>query len=91
MPMAMIALIAPGPKIAVIMIADSSAGNANTTSLSRISASSNRPPRAAAHAPSGTPMPMPIPTATSATAIEFLAPTITMERMSRPKWSVPNQ
>ena len=34
---------------------------------------------------------MPMPTATSATAIEFLAPIITMERISRPKWSVPNQ
>ena len=40
MPMAMIALTAPGPKIAVIMIADSRAGKAKTISLKRISASS---------------------------------------------------
>ena len=36
-------------------------------------------------------MPMPMPTATSATAIELRAPTMIIERMSRPKWSVPNQ
>ena len=48
MPMAMMALTAPGPKIAVIMIADSRAGKAKTRSLRRISASSSQPPRAAA-------------------------------------------
>ena len=32
-----------------------------------------------------------MPTATSATAIETRAPTMIIERMSRPKWSVPNQ
>ena len=46
---------------------------------------------AAAQQPSGTPMPMPMPTATTATAMELRAPTMIMEKMSRPKWSVPNQ
>ncbi len=91
MPMAMMALTAPGPKIAVIMIADKRAGNAKTRSFNRISASSTRPPRAAASVPSGTPKPMPMPTATSATAIELRAPTMIIDSMSRPKWSVPNQ
>ena len=47
--------------------------------------------RAAAQSPSGMPSPMPMPTATNATAIEVRAPTMIMLRMSRPKWSVPNQ
>ena len=34
---------------------------------------------------------MPMPTATSATAIETRAPTMIIESMSRPKWSVPSQ
>ena len=34
---------------------------------------------------------MPMPTATSATAIETRAPTMIIERTSRPKWSVPSQ
>ena len=85
MPMAMMALIAPGPKIAVIMIAESRAGKAKTRSLKRISTSSTMPPRAAAQQPSGTPMPMPMPTATNATAIELREPTMIMDRTSRPK------
>ena len=72
-------------------MAESRAGKANTMSFSRMIASSSQPPRAAAQQPSGTPMPMPIPTATSATAIELREPTMIMERISRPKWSVPNQ
>ena len=34
-------------------------------------------------------MPMPMPTATSATAIELRAPTMIIDSMSRPNWSVP--
>ena len=92
MPMAMIAFSAEGPKTAVIMMAMSSAGKAKTRSLPRmITSSSSEPRRAAAASPSGTPSPMPIPTATSATAIETRAPTMIIEKTSRPKWSVPSQ
>jgi hypothetical protein len=44
MPMAMMALIAPGPKTAVIMIAIRSEGKAKTRSLPRMMISSIRPP-----------------------------------------------
>ena len=82
----MIAFSAEGPKTAVIMIAISSAGNANTRSLPRMIASSPQPPRQAAAArPRGTPSAMPIPTATSATAIDTRAPTMIIEATSRPK------
>ena len=41
--------------------------------------------------PSGTPIEKPIPTAKSATANEVRAPIIIIDKISRPKWSVPNQ
>jgi hypothetical protein len=85
MPMAMMALSAPGPKIAVIITADSRAGKAKTMSEARISTSSATPRFAAAQQPSGTPTAMPMPTAISATAMELRLPTMIMERMSRPK------
>ena len=92
MPMAMIALVAEGPKTAVMRIAITSEGKAKIRSLPRITTSSTRPPRlAAASRPSGTPSPTPIPTATRATAIEVRAPAISIDAMSRPKWSVPSQ
>jgi len=78
MPIAMMALIAPGPKMAVIMMAESRAGKAKTMSFNRMIASSSQPPRAAAQQPSGTPAPMPMPTATSATAIELREPARTI-------------
>ena len=86
MPMAMMAFSAPGPNTAVIMIAMRRAGKAKTRSLVRMIASSTRlPRRAAAARPSGTPSPSPMPTATNATAMEVRAPTISIDRMSRPK------
>ena len=92
MPMAMIALTAPAPKIAVIRMAMTREGNAKIRSLARmINSSIYDPLRAAAQSPKGIPSPMPIPTATNATAIEVRAPTIIILKMSRPKWSVPNQ
>ena len=92
MPMAMMAFSAEGPKTAVIRMAISSDGKAKTRSLPRMITSSNQlPRRAAAASPSGTPRPMPIPTATKATAMETRAPTMIIDRISRPKWSVPNQ
>ncbi|MNQ90844.1 hypothetical protein D3C85_1061980 [compost metagenome] len=84
-PMAMMALIAPGPKTAVIITASSRAGKAKIRSLPRITSSSTQPPRAAAVRPSGTPIPAPMPTATRATASEFCAPTMIIDRTSRPK------
>ena len=92
MPMAMIALTALGPNTAVIMIAIRSAGKAKTRSLARMTISSSSAPcLAAASRPSGTPITMPMPTAIRATAMEIRAPIMTMEKMSRPKASVPNQ
>ena len=91
MPMAMIELTAPGPSRAVIMTAVSSAGKAKAKSEKRITASLTQPPRAAARAPRGTPKPRPMPTATRATTMELTAPAMIIERMSRPKWSVPSQ
>ena len=83
--MAMMALTALGPKAAVIRMAMTSEGKAKIRSLPRMMTSSIRPPRfAAATSPRGTPKPMPMPTATSATAIEVRAPTMTIDRMSRP-------
>ena len=89
--MAMIELTAPGPKSAVIMTADRSAGKAKAKSLKRITSSSTQPRRAAASAPRGTPKPAPMATATRATATELWVPTMSMESTSRPKWSVPSQ
>ena len=92
MPMATIALSAPGPKTAVMRIAMTSEGKAKIRSLPRmISSSGQLPRRAAAARPSGTPSPAPIPTATKATEIEVRAPTMIIVSMSRPKWSVPSQ
>ncbi|RNF35989.1 hypothetical protein A7A09_000830 [Paracoccus methylarcula] len=86
MPMAMMALTADGPKIAVIRIAMTNEGKAKIRSLPRMIVSSSQlPRRAAAINPRGTPNPMPIPTATSATAMDTLAPTMIIDRMSRPK------
>ena len=76
----------------VIKIAMSNDGKANIRSFVRPMTSSMRPPRfAAAIKPSGTPRPMPTPTAAKATAMDVLAPIISIERMSRPKWSVPKR
>ena len=87
----MIALKADGPKTAVIKIAIINEGKANTKSFPRIIKSSSQWPWfAAAHKPKGTPRAIPIPTATTATAIEVRAPTIIIEKISLPKWSVPN-
>ncbi len=91
MPMAMMALTAPGPSHAVIMIADSTAGKAKVKSASRITASSISPPRAAASRPSATPSDRPMPTATKPTAKELRDPTINIDSTSRPNWSVPSQ
>ncbi|MCY1233075.1 hypothetical protein D9M72_455940 [compost metagenome] len=91
MPIAIIALVAPGPKMAVMITAVRSAGKAKARSLMRMTRPSTQPPRAAAQAPSGTPMPAPTKTATIETEIELRAPTMIIDRMSRPKLSVPNQ
>ena len=91
MPMAIIALTAPGPKIAVMMTAVRSAGNAKARSVMRMTKPSTMPPRAAAKAPSGIPIPAPTSTAMIDTAMELRAPTIIMENTSRPKLSVPNR
>ena len=86
MPIAMIAFTAPGPKTAVIRIAITSEGKAKTKSLPRMMTSSSRLPwRAAAARPRGTPMLIPIPTAISATAMDVRAPTMIIEKISRPK------
>ncbi len=90
MPIASIALAAPGPASAVIITAVSSAGKAKARSVARITSSSIQPPRAAASAPIGTPKPTPTATAITATAIELCAPAITIDSTSRPNGSVPS-
>ncbi len=89
--MARIELTTPGPKIAVIMIAERMAGNAKVKSDNRMINSSIQPRRADAHKPRKTPADIPIPTATNPTSKVFWAPTIIREATSRPKWSVPSQ
>ena len=85
-PIAIIALNAPGPNTAVIKIAIISAGKANIRSLNLITKSSKKVPLfAAAIIPRGKPNMIPMLTATSATAIEVWAPTIIMDRISLPK------
>ena len=85
-PIAMIALKAPGPKIAVIKIAIINAGKAKIKSLNLITKSSKKVPLfAAAIIPKGNPKNIPIPTATKATAIEVCAPTMIIESISLPK------
>ena len=80
------ALNALGPAIAVIRIAITKLGNANTKSLNRMTPSSMiLPLQVAANNPNGTPMSTPIPTATNATAIDVRAPTMIIVSISRPK------
>ena len=70
-PIAIIALNAPGPITAVIKIAIIRAGNAKIKSLNLITRSSkNVPLFPAAINPKGKPNNIPMPTATNATAIE---------------------
>jgi hypothetical protein len=67
-------------------------GKAKTRSFARMTTSSTHPPaRAAARSPRGTPASRPMPTATTATAMEVRAPTMIIDRTSRPRWSVPSQ
>ena len=65
-------------------------GNANTTSFTRISTSSSKPPKYPVNAPSK--MPQKVPIATVATAISnvVLLPVITRLKISLPKLSQPN-
>ena len=85
-PMARIALNADGPNTAVISIAMTREGKAKTRSLLRMIKSSNILRLfAAAAKPNGTPTNIPIPTATRATLIDVLAPTMIMDKISRPK------
>ena len=91
MPMAMIEVTAPGPKMAVIMMAERMAGKAKVKSLSRITISSTQPRMAEASRPKATPASTPMPTATKPTSSEFCAPTRIIESTSRPKWSVPSR
>ncbi len=83
--MAMMAFTAPGPNTAVIKIASSSEGNANTKSLPRMMISSSAPPSAAAMSPSGTPNTKPMTTDSSATPTVFFAPAMIMDSTSRPE------
>ena len=84
--MARIALTADGPNTAVIRIAITSDGKANTRSLLRMMISSKMLPRfAAAARPSGMPSAIPIPTASTATPMEVRAPTISIDSTSLPK------
>jgi len=78
-------LTAPGPNRAVIMMAERMAGKAKVKSEKRMMISSVQPRRAEAHNPSATPAKTPMPTATIPTTSEFCAPTMIIEKTSRPK------
>jgi hypothetical protein len=91
MPIASMALNAPGPASAVIITAVSKEGNAKAKSDPRISNAPTQPPRAAASAPRGMPIPAPSTTATTATSRELRAPPMIIDSTSRPNGSVPSQ
>ena len=74
MPMAMIALTAPGPNSAVIRMATITAGKAKRKSDNRSTSHSSGPPHAAAASPSGTPIPAPIATASADTRKLVIGP-----------------
>jgi len=88
--MAMIAVNRPEPINAPIIIAERIGGTAKITSLARMTKASVSPLRAAASTPSAVPVAPPSATAIAAVDSEFHAPTISMEAMSRPNWSVPS-
>ena len=84
-PVAITALIAPGPNSAVIRMATMIAGNAKMKSENRSTSHSTGPPHAAAASPSGTPTPAPITTESAATTKLVSVPAITSESISRPR------
>ena len=83
--MASTAASGPDPTSAPIMMAESTAGKAKTTSEARITISSKAPFRAAAAQPTAMPMAAPSSTAGQAMASEFQAPAMRSEATSRPK------
>ncbi len=91
MPIAIIAVSVLAPKTAPNMIASSSAGNASSRSLARITTSPNQRVAIAARMPSGTPITAATPTATNPTNSVVRAPTMIWLRTSRPNLSVPSQ
>ena len=85
-PMAIMAFEIDGPNIAVINIAIIRAGNAKIKSFPRIIISSKIVPALiAARRLRGTPRSIPVNVAVNATKSEVLAPSIIIERTSRPK------
>ena len=91
-PIAIIAFIIDGPKIAVSKIAIIRAGNAKIKSFPRIIMSSNGLlALLAANSPRGMPTTKPINVAINATKSEVCAPSINIDVTSRPKWSVPKR
>ncbi len=90
-PMAITALLSPGPASVAIRMATITAGKAKVRSEKRSTSHSKGPPQATAARPMGTPMPTPMRTPSAATTKLVKVPLITSESMSRPRWSVPSQ
>ena len=91
MPIATIAVSVSAPNTAPNMIASSSAGNASTRSLTRMTNSPSHRGDIPARMPSGVPMTAAIPTATTPTYNVVRAPTMIWLSRSRPNLSVPNK
>ncbi|SKY24267.1 Uncharacterised protein [Mycobacteroides abscessus subsp. abscessus] len=91
MPMAMVADVTPGPRIATIANASNITGNEKTTSITRISTVSVIPPANPDTMPMITPATNEIATAITATRILTAAARTTRENTSRPRSSVPNR
>jgi hypothetical protein len=90
-PIAIIALTALVPSIAIRTTASKIAGNENTSSIRRIKMVSIGSPRYAEATPTTVPPNRPIETATAATSIEMRAAKMVLESTSRPISSVPSR
>src|SRR5579863_431612 len=86
---AIMALVSPMPREAVMAMGSSSGGKARNTSEMRISAVSRRPPKYPERSPMGTPMAMASPMTTTPTMREVRAPYRTWEKMSWPSSLAP--
>src|SRR5262245_994922 len=83
--------ISLGPTMAVRKIAKVSAGSASQVSVMRIMTWSTQPPRYPEMMPSPVPIAPATATAVKPTTIDTLAPKMSRDSTSRPRWSVPRR
>ena len=89
--MASMALVSPGPKMEITMMASRIGGKASRMSTKRMSSRSTQPPKKPDTAPVGRPISVPMPTEIRPMVSEMRAPKRQREKTSRPSGSVPNQ